>query len=228
MRRSFDLRPLEAAGTLASIALWLVLAMRAWRSVESIGDVAIALTALLTAYAAADWLSGLAHWFCDTFFDEDTPVIGAALIQPFREHHRDPLAMTRHGFLELNGNNCLALVVPLAAAVWLVPTAPPSVSATFLTCFLLFLFLAVAVTNRLHGWAHTTTAPSIVRWLQAHGVILSPGRHAPHHQSPYAQAYCVTHGWMNQPLDRARFFDRAATLLTWLGVPRARNDGPAT
>ena len=113
MRRSFDLRPLEAAGTLASIALWLVLAMRAWRSVESIGAIAIALTALLTVYAAADWLSGLAHWFCDTFFDEDTPVIGAALIQPFRgEHHRDPLAMTRHGFLELNGNNCLARSAP--------------------------------------------------------------------------------------------------------------------
>ena len=73
------------------------------------------------AYAAADWASGLAHWSCDTFFEEDTPLVGPAVIQPFREHHRDPLAMTRHGFLELNGSNCLRMVVPLAVAVWLCP-----------------------------------------------------------------------------------------------------------
>ena len=226
MPRPLVLRLLEASGILISAALWLVLAARAWPAVHTIGDLGIALLALVTAYAAADWASGLAHWFCDTFFEEDTPLVGPAVIQPFREHHRDPLAMTRHGFLELNGNNCLGMVVPLAVAVWLLPAAPEGRSATFWTFFFAFFFLAVAVTNRLHGWAHAASVPSVVRWLQRRGLILSPERHADHHRAPYAQAYCVTHGWMNLLLDRARFFELAARLLTQLGVPRARESSP--
>ena len=221
--RSFALVCLEATGIAVSSALWLVLAMRAWGAVDSSSDIGLAGLAVVAAYGAADWVSGLAHWFCDTFFEEDTAVIGPALIQPFREHHRDPLAMTRHGFLELNGNNCLGLVLPLTVAVWLGPPVPASAWATFLTLFVTFFFLAVAVTNRLHGWAHAATAPPIVRWLHARGIILSPDRHAHHHQAPYAQAYCVTHGWMNPPLDRSRFYGYAAALLIRLGVPRARS-----
>ena len=219
--RSFVLVCLEATGIAVSSALWLVLARRAWGAVDSSSDMGLAGLAVVAAYGAADWVSGLAHWFCDTFFEEDTAVIGPALIQPFREHHRDPLAMTRHGFLELNGNNCLGLVLPLVVAVWLGPAAPSSAWATFLTLFVTFFFLAVAVTNRLHGWAHAATAPSIVRWLQARSIILSPERHAHHHQAPYAQAYCVTHGWMNSVLDRIGFFERATRLLSAVGVPRS-------
>jgi hypothetical protein len=221
-QRSIGLRSLEATAIVVCSALWLVLAGRAWRSVDGPSDIGLAALALIVAYAAADWVSGLAHWFCDTFFDEDTSAIGPALIQPFREHHRDPLAMTRHGFLELNGNNCLGLVVPLAVTVWSGPTEPASLAASFLAYFVLFFFLGVAVTNRLHGWAHATTAPPLVRWMQKRGFILSPARHAAHHRAPYAQAYCVTHGWMNGPLDRLKFFERAATILTRLGLPRTR------
>jgi len=47
--------------------------------------------AALLGAVAADLASGVVHWACDTFFAEDTPVIGRALIFPFREDHRDPL-----------------------------------------------------------------------------------------------------------------------------------------
>ena len=36
------------------------------------------------------------------------------VIMPFREYHRDPPAMTRHGFLELSVDRCLAAAPPLA------------------------------------------------------------------------------------------------------------------
>jgi ubiquitin-conjugating enzyme E2 variant len=222
--RSLGLRLLAAIAIVVCSALWLVLAIRTWRSIDTPLDIGLAALALIVAGAAADWVSGLAHWFCDTFFDEDTPIIGAVLIQPFREHHSDPLAMTRHGFLEMNGNNCMGLVAPLAAIVWWGPASPAGVAATFLTWFSLFFFLAVAVTNRLHGWAHATNVPRVVRWLQSSGLILSPERHARHHRAPYAQAYCVTHGWMNGPLERVRFFERTTKLLMRLGVPNSRDE----
>ncbi len=45
--------------------------------------------AIFPGYLFADIASGLVHWFCDTFFEEKTPLLGKLLIQPFREHqHR--------------------------------------------------------------------------------------------------------------------------------------------
>ena len=45
---------------------------------------------VLIGYLAADFLSGTVHWFCDTFFNAKTPLIGRFLIQPFRDHHSQP------------------------------------------------------------------------------------------------------------------------------------------
>ena len=65
------------------------------------GDGLLLIAALGLGIAAADFITGFLHWLCDTYFAEDTPIIGPAVIEPFREHHRDPLAMTRRAFAML-------------------------------------------------------------------------------------------------------------------------------
>ena len=107
---------LESAAIAAFSALIGVLAQRLWRGAPGWDQAPALLLAALGGYLLADVASGLTHWFCDSFFREDTPLIGPVLIHPFREHHRDPAAMTRHSFLELTGNSCLGVLPVLALA----------------------------------------------------------------------------------------------------------------
>lgn len=171
------------------------------------------LLAVPLGYLLADFLSGCAHWFCDTFFDEQTPVMGALLIAPFREHHADPLAITRHGFLELNGNSALALVPLLGWMWWRGDGAGAGFAALLAQATAVCAALALAATNQLHRWAHEPRPPRAVRWLQRRGLILRPERHARHHAPPHQGAYCITAGWLNEPLDRVRFFARCERML---------------
>jgi plasmanylethanolamine desaturase len=165
---------------------------------------------------AADLASGLVHWFCDRFLEEDTPVVGALLIFPFRDHHRDPAAMTRHGFLELSGNSCLGML-PILALAGLRPL-PVGVDAAVVA-----LALAILLTNLAHCWAHAgRLVPPLVARLQAWGLLLRPGAHAVHHAPGHRGAYCVTSGWANRWVDGLGLFRGLERVLVALGVPATR------
>ncbi len=157
----------------------------------------IPVSGAILGWLVADLVSGLVHWFCDSFFREDSLLVGRLLIRPFREHHRNPLGMTRHCFLELMGNSCLAMIPTLAAAVWW----SDGIAPLFETAAL-FFYLALFATNLFHKWAHASVVPRPVRWLQSRWLILPPSCHQVHHQNGYTGAYCITNGWMNWPLDR--------------------------
>src|SRR5476649_236730 len=99
--------------------------------------------AVLAGWLLADLFSGLVHWALDTFGSVRTPVLGPAFIRPFREHHADPLAMTGHDFVEVNGASCLGCV-PLLLLAPLLPD--------FLHAIVLFTCVGVLFTNQCHKW----------------------------------------------------------------------------
>jgi ubiquitin-conjugating enzyme E2 variant len=172
--------------------------------------------AALAGYVAADLVSGLVHWAFDTWGSPDTPVLGRYFIGPFREHHRDPLSITRHGFIETNGNSCVA-AAPILGIACLIPLGTGL--GVFATTCLLVMSLGLFATNQFHKWAHLDDPGRIVVALQRWHLILPSEHHRVHHAAPHETNYCITTGWMNHILG-ARFFRRAERVVGGLKAER--------
>ena len=148
--------------------------------------------ALLAGWVLADLFSGLVHWALDTCGSVRTPFVGPAFIRPFREHHAEPEAMTRHDFIEVNGASCLGCL-PLLVLCFFVNG--------FLHALLAFTSLGILLANQCHKWAHADSLPPLVRVLQKARLVLNATEHAKHHTPPYDSHFCTASGWLNRPLN---------------------------
>jgi hypothetical protein len=177
--------------------------------------------AVIAGWAFADFCSGLVHFLCDRFGSESTPLLGPAVIRPFREHHVEPRGIAAHGFVELSGNNALALTPMLALGGGLAPLFGEALLPSAAFSWLMSASVGLFTTNQIHRWAHMTRPPRIARLLQRAGIAISAEAHARHHCGAHDVAFCITNGWCNALLDRARVWTRAERALRGSAGPRA-------
>ena len=203
---------LEILGIVSFFMLALLMGAEIYQGMAAFGYLWLLPVIAVLAYLAADFISGFVHFLADNFGSSEMPVLGPGFIGAFREHHEDPMGITRHDFIDTNGNNSL-VSLPFMLLVWLVVPIEITVGGYFFGAFFLLLCLAVFLTNQFHKWAHMEDPPSFAVWLQRRGLILSKEHHDVHHASPYDTYYCITVGFWNPLLDRTRFFERTERLL---------------
>jgi len=163
--------------------------------------VAILGAALVASWLAADAMSGLVHYFADNHGSPDWPVLGDALIRPFREHHEHPERLLEHGVLERSGGPALLGCSVLGLAL-LVPG--PALAQVGMLGFSLGLGGFTALTNEVHALAHRPIVPRWVRFLQRRGILLSPELHSLHHEGSHDTHYCITSGVVDRVLATRR------------------------
>jgi hypothetical protein len=179
---------------------------------------------MLIGYIGADFISGFVHWLGDTWGTPATPFFGNRFIRPFREHHVDQTAITRHDFIETNGANCFATVLLLLPFLIYSLFSPLTTPLFFVLSFILAVSLGLFGTNQFHKWAHGN-APRFVSFFQDKRLILSPTHHKIHHSQPFDTYYCITIGWMNPILKAIKFFPRLEWLITKItGAKPREND----
>jgi len=201
---SWKKRTSEIISTLIFTTLFTSLSLKLLSSL-SLNTLWTALAGCLVGMALSDFISGMVHWGADTWGTVDTPVFNV-LIRSFREHHVDPMAITRHDFIEANGDNCMAVLpVLFALQLWWFGTSGLSI---FILSFGLFLSLWIAMTNQIHKWAHSAKKdlPPYVQLMQRFNIILSRKGHKNHHMSPFDRDYCITNGWLNPVLSKIGFW----------------------
>ena len=184
-RRAFDIRhrdrkalregysPAVRRFEIASIALYCcAMGWFLWGLLPLVGTYPwLMASAFMFGFVLADFVSGIVHWAADTWGSPDMPVIGQALIRPFREHHVDQKEITRHDFIETNGNNCFISSPPAAIAALL----PDGTVWFFLAAMTFAMCLAIFGTNQFHKWAHAD-APFRARWEHARARLAALGR----------------------------------------------------
>ncbi|CAF1052957.1 unnamed protein product [Adineta ricciae] len=157
----------------------------------------------------ADFASGIVHWGADTWGSVDMPFIGRNFLRPFREHHIDPTSITRHDFIETNGDN-FAVIVPylfyMAHKFTYFSDADIKRSYNF-EVYMFLLAIFVSMTNQFHKWSHTYFGlPSYIVFLQRYHIILPRKHHRIHHVVPHDTYFCITTGWLNRPLEMIKFW----------------------
>jgi hypothetical protein len=160
----------------------------------------------------ADAMSGVFHWLGDTFWTEETPVLGRLFVKPNRSHHQSPSAFVAHSWLKSSWD-LLTLGMVILAVAWF------SGSVSWQACF--FVFVGVNA-NQVHKWNHLNVrrVPRPIRFLRNIGVLQSPAQHAVHHRGKRDTAYCVVTPFVNPVLDGIGFW----RFLEWL-VPGRRSAG---
>jgi len=207
-RRTLGHYAFEAFGILGAATCVGVLLWRSASAVGHAGDsvlMATFIVAILSGYVLADFASGVVHFLFDRFFSLETPLLGASFVAPFRMHHSDPKDITKHGFIETNGNNSLA-TMPFLLALIVLPFDYTSAWQLFIVVIITSAAVGTFLTNQFHKWAHSDHPPVVVMWLQDHHVILPRKHHQLHHSHPYDTHYCITTGWLNEILNRIGFW----------------------
>ncbi|RYZ08630.1 MAG: carotenoid synthesis regulator CarF [Myxococcales bacterium] len=204
-------RILEIGGLAVSAALTVVTAVLAVRASPE-GGIWFAALACFAGLCLADLMSGLVHWSADTYGSPTMPIFGG-FVRTFREHHADQADITRHDFIETNGDVCIfSSPVHLTLLLW--------VENAFALFLVLGVFIGSYFNSQIHKWAHAAEPPWLVRAGQRTRVLLSPGHHSRHHSGAHLTHYCITTGWMNRVLDGVGFFRKLEWLLLKLGLRR--------
>lgn len=156
---------------------------------------------IFVSWLLADIVSGVVHWFADTFGKVEWPILGNTFIRSFHEHHLDPKSITRHDWIETNGNNFFIGIPALFLIFVLKESLSPAVIIG--VCF---LNIWTSLTNQFHKWAHQSQGPTWVNLLQKWRIITNRKEHITHHRKPHHSSYNITSGILNPILDKFRFY----------------------
>jgi plasmanylethanolamine desaturase len=205
-------RVLEYFGLAVAAGLTLWTAHAAIAATPTDGAWLVALFCFI-GLCLADFFSGLVHWSADTYGNPRMPIFGG-FVRTFREHHADQVDITRHDFVETNGDVCIfSAPVHLALMLWVdSPWALSCVAGVFIGSY---------ANSQIHKWAHSAEPPWLIRLGQRVRLFNSPGHHAQHHSGSHLTHYCITTGWMNPLLDSIGFFRKLEWLLLKLGLQRS-------
>ncbi len=153
---------------------------------------------LLLTFFLADLVSGLVHWWEDSFGEPDSPIIGKWIVQPNIQHHVAPAEFLKKNWWQSSWDLFLAGVIICVVAYY---------TGHFGWEVVLFSVLS-ANANQLHKYGHMAEhkVPWFVRIFIKAKVFQDARHHGRHHSGQKNTAYCVITPYLNPVLDKIGFW----------------------
>ncbi len=166
----------------------------------------VIIVALVLGWLAADFITGLIHWFGDTWGKPSWPILGKYFIEDFRIHHIEPQKICEHDFVYMCASSFFFAPYVIVGGIYILLQG--DVVGVFVGTIIVSMAMWGALTNLFHKWAHDNpvNVPRLAKWLQRTRIILSPDHHQVHHTYPHLSYYAITNGWVNYVLEKIKFF----------------------
>jgi ubiquitin-conjugating enzyme E2 variant len=153
---------------------------------------------ILACFYGADFFTGCIHWLEDTFWTEETIIVGKWLIQPNELHHRKPTAFLAKNWWESSYDAIIIGIIILGI----------SLMTRHLT-WELGLFIGISISAcQIHKYAHIPKGrlPATVRFLQKYKIIQDCSHHVKHHIEGENTNYCLITPFLNPVLAKLHFW----------------------
>lgn len=154
----------------------------------------------LVVIALADFVTGVVHWLEDSYWSEDTPILGKWIVTPNLAHHSNGQAFLQKTWWQSSWDLILISGGLVLATLYFHHFT-----------WEIALFAAISANaNLIHRWAHMTDKnphkPVIIRWMQKIYLLQTPMHHGQHHRKPNNSHYCTVTNWLNPLLDHIKFW----------------------
>ena len=113
----------------------------------------------------ADFITGIVHWWEDTYGNPTWPIIGKEVIVPNIEHHKFPGKMGyMTSFIFRNYQAIILALVSIAIFYYL------GISSWYL----ILIGITAAIGNETHLWCHRNTNNKFINLLQDMCLVITP------------------------------------------------------
>lgn len=156
-------------------------------------------------WLAADFITGMVHWWEDTYGNPSWKVIGKYVVEPNLVHHKQPNKLLEGSYWTRINTSFFAAAI-IGTVLWLIGLHSWQILVCLLFC---------VQGNEIHAMSHRPdrgTSP-LTRFLQKTGLFQSKKMHRWHHKAPYETNFCIMSDFVNPILNKIGFWRKLESLI---------------
>ena len=156
-------------------------------------------------WIAADFITGVIHWWEDTYGNPNWPIIGKYVVEPNLIHHKQPTKLLEGSYWNRIDTSFFA-VAAIGAIFWLFGLHSWQIAVCLLFCM---------QGNEIHAMTHRPDRLNgkVVLFLQKTGIFQSKKMHRWHHKAPYETNFCIMSDFVNPILNVVGFWRKLEYLI---------------
>ncbi len=160
---------------------------------------------LFLLWCAADFITGVIHWWEDTYGNPNWKIIGKYVVEPNLVHHKQPHKLLEGSYWNRINTSFYAAAI-IGGGLW---------SVDLLSWRIIALLLFCTQGNQVHAMSHRPdkTTNNFIRFLQKTGLFQSKKMHRWHHKAPYETNFCVMSDFCNPILNKMDFWGKLELLI---------------